>query len=235
MATTTTSTTAAEIMDRSAVLMNDPAKTDYTYDVLLPFLQIAYDELMEFLGDSQNSPTSATSFPIFCGIGTKGLFPFNLGEASSYPEDLVEIQSIGERLHGTNGPFIPLVRVEHAEISDYTAEFRYFSWESQVVRFNPRGVSTNREVQLHYIRSLSAITFNTSILVTTISSRSFLAYKTASLASMFIGENPERAAILENQAQLSIERLESIENKGRQQIMTRHRPFRAAWKARGGF
>jgi hypothetical protein len=64
---------------------------------------------------------------------------------------------------------------------------------------------------------------------------SFLAYKTAALCSMFIGENQTRASILEAKAEQALERLTGINNKGRQQIVTRHRPFRAGWKARGGF
>jgi hypothetical protein len=52
---------------------------------------------------------------------------------------------------------------------------------------------------------------------------------------MFIGENETRAGILETQAEKAMERLTGINNKGKQQIMTRHRPFRAAYKARGGF
>jgi hypothetical protein len=66
-----------------------------------------------------------------------------------------------------------------------------------------------------------------------INSRSYLSYKTAALCAMFIGENESRAKILNDQADEAMERLEGISNKGRQQIMTRHRPFRAAYKSRG--
>ena len=50
---------------------------------------------------------------------------------------------------------------------------------------------------------------------------------------MFIGENETRAMVLDAQAERAMDRLLGINNKGRQQIMTRHRPFRASWKARG--
>ena len=53
------------------------------------------------------------------------------------------------------------------------------------------------------------------------------------LCSMFIGENETRAQVLNEQAEQAKERMEGISNKGRQHIMTRHRPFRAAFKARG--
>ena len=37
---------ASEVMDRVAVLLNDRARTTWTYEVLLPYLQIAWDELL---------------------------------------------------------------------------------------------------------------------------------------------------------------------------------------------
>ena len=65
--------------------------------------------------------------------------------------------------------------------------------------------------------------------------RSYLSFKTAALCAMFIGENQTRAQILEAQADEAMERMTGMSNKGRQQMMTRHRPFRAGYKARGGF
>jgi hypothetical protein len=62
-----------------------------------------------------------------------------------------------------------------------------------------------------------------------------LSYKTAALLSQFIGENESRAQLLNGEAELAVERMASIDNKGRQQMSTRHRPFRASYKARGGF
>ena len=48
---------------------------------------------------------------------------------------------------------------------------------------------------------------------------------------MFIGENETRAGILEDKAEKALERITGINNKGKQQMMTRHRPFSASYKS----
>ena len=40
----TTAVSAGQIMDRVANLLNDPNKTDYTYNVMLPYLNMAIEE-----------------------------------------------------------------------------------------------------------------------------------------------------------------------------------------------
>jgi len=146
---------------------------------------------------------------------------------------LVEIQEIGERLAGSNDPFVPMKRVEFVPMFEPRDSLMYWAFEMLIIKFNP--ATTDREIRLRYLRDPVHITLQPEYQIGVIGNRSFLVYKTAALAAMFVGENQERAAILEDHAQKALERMESIQNKGRQQIMTRHRPFRAAWKARGGF
>jgi len=237
MSTSSASITAGEIMDRSAVLMNDPTKTDYTYAVLTPFLKMALDELSENLMDSHNSPTLLTSEPILLEKGTNAIHhPENpLGFTPHYPAYLVEVQSVTQRPAGTNGPYLPIKRVDYTYETGPADRFLFWAWESQIIRFNTTGVTQDTQVILHYIRDMGPYTGIPTQIVGPANSRSYLAYKTAAYAAQFIGENPERAAILDAKAEQALERMESINNKGRQQVMTRHRPFRANWKARGGY
>jgi len=243
MPVSTSSVTAGEIMDRSAILLNDPAKTDYTYAVLGPFLRMALDELTLSLVDSQSSPTiqTSTSYPILQMIletTQSALYPEDSVNDPKYPADLVEIQEIGERVAGDiHAPFIPMTRVEFLPRFPRSDRLMYWAWENQVIYFNPFGANTRIELQLRYIRDFnySISEIDPAAFVGSMNSRSFLAYKTASYASQFIGENTERAQILDAKAERALEMIDSINNKGRQQIMTRHRPFRAAYKMRGGF
>ena len=233
---TTSFITAGEIMDRAAILMNDPAKTDYTYDVLMPFLKMALDELAEHNIDSQSSPLVESSVPIDLPIGTNGLYPQEAEFGVFYPSDLVEVQQITQKPTGSNGPFVPIPRVEFAQYSDEPSDrLLFWAWESLIIKFNHAGATQPITVQLHYLRTIPMRVLTPDYFVGGMNSRSYLSYKTAAYAAAFIGENAVRASVLEAQAQKAIERIESINNKGRQQIMTRHRPFRAAWKARGGF
>jgi len=186
MSTSSTSVTAGEIMDRSAVLMNDPAKTDYTYDVLSPFLQMALDELAESLIDSQNSPTIQTSAPILVPMGFIAIYSVDSIDPIRYPANLVEIQEVSERRSGSNEPFIPMKRTEFIHISEPRDIFGYWSWENQIIKFNPRGATTNREIQLKYIRDFSSTNIAPDAIVGSMNSRSFLSYKTAAYAAQFI-------------------------------------------------
>jgi len=231
----TTSLTAAEVMDRSAVLMNDPAKTDYTYLAQLPYLNMAIDELVETLEESNSSPTNNTSATIVIPVGKNKITPIEHAETPHYPFDLIELQEVGERSTGTQDPFLPLGKREFLQSFPPNQSLLFWIWEDQMIKFNPSGALSSRDIQLRYVRQAISQAANELSVIGTINARSYLSYQTASLCSMFIGENETRAGILATKAEQALERLTGINNKGRQQIMTRHRPFRASYKARGGY
>ena len=231
----TTSLTAGEVMDRSAALMNDPAKTDYTYAAQLIYLNMAIDELVESLEESNASSTNSTSAVILLPVGKNKLTPVESLETPHYPMDLIEIQSVGERAAGSNDTFSQLGRRDFLQAYPAGQSLLYWVWERNEIKFNTNGALGPREVQLNYIaQSISQAEDEYSV-IGTINARSFLSYKTAAFCAMFIGENETRATALEEQASRALERITGINNKGRQQISTRHRPFRASYKARGSF
>jgi hypothetical protein len=235
MATSTTSYTAGEVMDRSAVLMNDPNKTDYTHVVLLPFLRMAVDELQDNLVDNQDGVMSYDYAGIILPKGSNSIWQPSSLNTPVYPEHLVEIQEVAERTVGSDAAFVPLTKVEYPPDRPATDMLEEWAWNSQIIKFNVRGCTTDRQIRLKYLVNgiISDLTPATSLGY--LNAQSFLAYKTAAYAAMFIGENPQRAQVLDGKAEMALERVISINNKGRQQMMTRHRPFRAAFKMRGGF
>lgn len=231
----TTSLTAAEVMDRSAALLNDPAKTDYTYAAQLPYLNMAIDELVESLEESNSSPTNQTSAVITVAVGKTMITPTEHVTTPHYPFDLVEIQEVGERDTGSTDKFLMLTRREFLDSYPPNRSLLYWFWEDQCIKFNPNGALVSKDIQLRYVRQAIAQAANETSTIGTINARSYLSYKTAGLCAMFIGENETRAGILEGQAEKALERITGINNKGKQQIMTRHRPFRAAYKFRGAW
>lgn len=231
----TTSLTAGEVMDRSAALMNDPAKTDYTYVAQLPYLNMAIDELVENLEESNSSPTNQTSAVISLPVGSFQITPVESIVAPHYPIDLVEIQSIGERDSNTGNKFVGLGRRDFLQGFPATSSLLYWTWMDQIIKFNPNGSTIPKDIQINYIRQAIAQATNETSIIGTINARSYLSYKTAALCAMFIGENETRAGVLESQAEKALERITNINNKGRQQMITRRRPFRASYKAQGGF
>jgi len=245
MSVNSVSVTAAEVMDRCAVLMNDPAKTDYTYVTLIPFVKIALDDLGQALLENQSAPMVSSWSKIVVPKGHSIVYPHNMAppeipNAPTYPINLIEIQEIKERIAGqdvSSGPsFILMTRVEFVPYHPPMDRLEHWLWENQTIKFNAWGATTDRELLLRYLGEFVAVDAITpDSIVGGVNARQYLAYKTAAYAAMFIGENPERATVLDSKAEESLERMLSISNKGRQQIMTRHRPFRAAWKMRGGF
>jgi len=231
----TTAVSAGQIMDRVANLLNDPRRTDYTYPVMIPYLNMAIEELSELMEESQNSPSQMEASYVL-PAGTQVLASAESGIGTIfYPGDLTEIQEISERPGGSTSGFVKLPRVETLKVFPQSNSLLYWMWEDQQIKFNPLGANTPIQVLITYLRQGIPYIVNENSQITMINSRSYLAYKTAAFCAMFIGENETRAAVLQSEAEKAVERLTNISTKGRQQIMTRHRPFRAGWKARGSY
>ena len=235
----TSSLTAGEVMDRAASLLNDTAKTDYTYVAQLPYLNMAIDELVESLQESNSSPTNRLSeATIILPVGSNALVavesPTSPALFPRYPADLIEIQEICERTAGTQDSFIRMGRKEWIEPFPPNNSLLVWSWLSQIIKFNPRGALTTREILLKYVAGALNTATDENTILHILNARSYLSYKTAAFCAFFIGENESRAKVLDDLATDALDRLIGINNKGRQQFMTRHRPFRAAYKARGG-
>lgn len=234
-----TSLTAANVMDKAASLMNDTAKTVYTYAAQMPYLNMALTELEEYFQLNNIPVTNQTSIPITIVVGKKNIRPFDgVGSDAgsgdpTYPQDLVEVQGIYERLAGSNDPFIPMTKREflpHAIDDLPTESLQYWIWEDQIIK--TVGALTNREVKLDYIKTLFPEVTNQASLIGVMTAKSFLYYRTAALCTQFIGENETRATELNNFAVLAMDRVTGISSKARQSITTRRKPFMAAYKRR---
>lgn len=242
----TTLVTAGQVMDRVASLLNDPQKTDYTYVVQLPYLNMAIEEFSDMMAEA-NAPNSnlvsthETKPPIILPVGKNVLVPEDYpgiavsppGTYQTYPNDLIEVQEIGERFAGDPGPFRRLPRKEFHTIYPTTNSLVFWVWELGVIRFNDDGANVPMEVELKYVFQGINYAANENSIIDFIGSRTYLSYKTAALCAQFIGENESRAQLLEDKADEALERTINIGNKGKQQIVTRHRPFRASYKMRG--
>jgi len=230
---TTTDLTAANVLDRVASLMNDTAKTNYTYTAMLPYLNMATDELMEIF-ELYNIPvTNKSSAVIEVPAGSTAIIASE-GSAPVYPLDLVEIQALYERLNGSTDPFIPVPQVEflpHANDDITYTGITLWSWQEQKIKFNPP--TTDREVKLDYVKRVLTEALTAESTIGIINVKSFLYFRTASLCALFIGENPSRANELSGFAMLALDRTTGINIKGKQSMVTRRRPFMSAYKNRG--
>ncbi len=225
--------TPTEIVSMAASLMNDTAQQNYTNAAVLPYLNMALNELQE-LFELNNIPTtnetsSVLSVPIATVIIGANTIP-------ALPSQLIDIQQLWESPSGQNR-WIPMTRREflshYFDDTDRT-QFSIFAWMNQEIRL--LAAISVIDLKIDYIQSI----FATPILIGQVgndlgikNSLSFLGYRTAALCAEFIGENPTRAASLNSDASIALDRTLGISTKGRQATTTRRRPFQSSYRTRG--
>ncbi len=220
------------IIDMVASLMNDTAQTLYTNAAVLPYLNIALDDLQESFEQNNIPVTNEESAAITVPAG-KTVIGF--GTIPALPADLVEIQKVWERTSGII-PYTPMVRKEFIPKShedESITQFLLWVWIDQEIRVIK--ATANIDIKIDYIKNI----FNTPLLVgdigvnlPIINVKQYLGYHTASLCSMFIGENETRAETLESLAIQALDRELGIPIKGRQAITTRRQPFMGSYRRR---
>lgn len=224
--------TAGEVMNAVAsALLNDAARSIYTYSAQIPMLNVALQELQEYF-ELNNVPVTdtVTSNPIEIAAGVNRI---KFDAANPHlPNDLIEPKILWEREHDVD-PYTQMRRLD--SLPRYMAgveinQFIYYTWQSQEIRFLP--ANQINDIKIDYIRRIFNPVLNELSTLNVINSQSFLEFRTGALCAEFIGENKTRADDLNAYASLSLDRVVGIGTKGRQAIITRHRPFRSSYKRR---
>lgn len=224
------SITAAQVMAKSAALLNDQAQQVYTNTVQLPYLNMSLQELQETFEQNNIPVTAETSDVIEVD---EGISEIGFDTTPALPSDLVEIQEVWESQRDQN-LWTPVSRrdylPQYLEGQEYS-QFLWYAWNSQLIKLLP---STNdNDLKLNYTRSLFSEITDESTPITVVNCATFLEYRTAGLCARFIGEDTPRADQLDGMAILALDRALGIGTKGQQAIFTRRRPFRASYKNRG--
>ena len=218
--------TAGSVMDLVAAVMNDTARQVYTDEAILPYMQLAYEDLKTELQDYNIPISNVTSSAILIPAGTKFIADADM------PTDLVEIMSISERTAGTSNDFLLMERRQFLpHTQQLTAFLQVWSWQDQTIKF--LGSNGNVEVKLNYIASGLGDIVDEDTLLKLYNIKGYLTYRTGGHCSAFIGENETRAGMLYGFAGQELEKLLSINIKSQQGIRTRRRPFRSGYKANG--
>jgi len=220
---------ASQVMDSAAALLNDTAKTLFTYDAQRPYLNMALAELREYL-ELHNIPlTNDSQEDIEVPAGTTEIIFNAVSPAPALPSDLVEPLELWERTSGTTNDFVPMTRRDFLPPYGTLNNFLiYWVWQGQKIKLV--GSTSDIEVRIDYTKSVLPKIEDEDDQIDYINAESFLYNRTAALCSQFIGENPERAATLNATAQLAIDRAVGIGIKGGQAIAVRRRPFNQAYK-----
>lgn len=224
----------SEIITAVAGLMNDlPLQTKYTNSAVLPYLNMALDELQELFELNEIPVTYETSAAIRIPAGVKRL---GHDTTPAFSSDLIEIRQLWESSPGLE-QWVPITKRDtlphYLQNNTLISQFLFWSLEQGRVRF----IAANApiDVKIDYTASM----FKTPILIKDINVnlpftniKTYLEYKTGALCAMFIAENETRAVALDSLTGTALSRALGIPLKGMQSIITRRRPFRAAFKTR---
>lgn len=222
---------ASTIMDLSAALLNDAAKSDYTYAAQLPYLRIALKELKEFLALNDFAVTVEKSVVITVPQGVSSV---GFNTVPALPADLIEIQRVWESDQSNDTGWIPIGKssVVSNHLSGVSVgQLGVWAWNDNAINFP---VATGIVyLKIDYIKDLFTAYVDENTNIGVINGDLFLIYRNAALCANFIGENKERSDELNGFAVLSRDNIIGIENKGKQFISTRRRPFRSGYKSGG--
>ena len=224
-----TSYTAAQVMDTASALLNDVAKQRTSYTVQLPYIQKAFRELRQLL--------QANNVPVGNLVAELLAIPAGTTEITylttpALPANLVQIRQLWERPAGID-PWIPMTRRETLPYSldgAPTANFMIWAWQGNAIKLLE--TTQENDLKVDYTDQLDQIVDQNSV-ITVINGETYLENRTAALLAQFVFEDKERADDLNGYAGEALDTLNIIESKGKQAILTRRRPFRRGWKARG--
>lgn len=222
---------AGTVMDIAASLLNDTAKSVYTYAAQIPYVKLALQELEEIFQLHNVPVTEETSAVIPMAVGdTEIVYNGGVG-IPTLPNDMVEPAALWESAQGAENYFPMSKRqyLPHVLEGVVTNQFGIYVWQSQKIRVPLANAPI--DIKIDYIKQLFMTPIvNESSIINVINARTFLEYRTAGLCAEFIERNQTSADSLNGYAILGLERATGISVKGTQNIMTRRRPFRGAYK-----
>lgn len=224
---------AGTVMDASAALMNDSAKVTYGYTVQPPYLNMALQELQEYYELHNISVTEEVSSVIPVDAGDTEI-TYGATLTPALPDDMIMPKQLWERTRNTD-PWTPMSKRDFLPHNLEGVETNMFIyWVFQASKIKLLASNQDNDIKIDYIRELFTPVVNESSFINVVNAATFLQYRTAGLMAEFIERNQPSADKLNSYAALAIDRAAGIDIKGKQNIMTRRRPFRGAYK-RGGW
>jgi hypothetical protein len=225
---------ASEVMDLSAASLNDVDKTTYTYDVQIPYLKLALQELQEIYELNSLPVTENSSAVIQMNAGQTKI-RFNVVSGPRLPDNLIEPLTLWERTRDID-PFIMMRRmpfIPHDLAGSPTAFYIWWVWQNNEIKFM-QTIGDN-DIKIDYVGSLFPKYVNSNTIIPVINAQNFFAYRTAALIKDLIEKDDAGAAKLNTFASLAMDNISGITIKNKQSIVARRRPFRAGYKRIGWF
>jgi len=218
-----TAYTSGSVMQAAAALMNDPARTLYSYTVQLPFLKMAMQELEQAMDLFDNPYNLSIDAAIDVAANATLL---------TLPASFFLPISLMERPDGStsDADWSPMTEISTIDASDSVSSVPTTTLTGWIFRdgnvvFVPVA-TTAREVKLKYWRMILVTITDESYVENYIGANNFLAYRTAALLATFINKDEFRANSLNGNADSALDMLVSLYTKNGQGIRVRRKPFR---------
>jgi hypothetical protein len=221
------SVTAGNIMDRVASFLNDAAKTQYTYAIMIPYLNAAIDEMQETMQLNTTPAINKISPSITVTAGTATSIVLG-----SLPADFIAPVGLVERDPTLPlAPFTPMTRQEFLTFDRARQGIlNIWAWQAQIIQFI--GATTDREVKVNYIGTAITPVVASTDVITLFNCESFLAHRTTALCALFAGENKTRADEADQFATVAMERFIRLNGKGTGPIILPRKPYSGMYKAK---
>lgn len=227
--------TPAEIVDGIAALQNDLSKSEYNYLACYPYLNMALEVLEQEFQLNNIPVTDETSSAIIIPAGTPVI---NYNTIPALPANLVEIRELWESPTLLN-QWTKMKRVDILPqyLFDGTQISQFLVWSNKDNAINVVPANAIIDLKIDYIKTLfPTLTVddeNSELGTKFDKARLYLKFKTAAFCSYFIGENEDRAGVLNSEANEFLQKTMGISVKGKQSMPVRRLPFRASFKRRG--
>lgn len=230
--------TPVEIIKRVASLQNDSKQQRYTSGAVLPYFNMALDDLQEIFQQNDIPLTYEVSANITVPAQTDPNAKVSIGFTTvpALPSNLIEIKQLWESVTGQE-LWIPVHKrafIPHYTEGSQVSAFGIWAWVDNEIKV-PNSLQSN-DLKIDYIKSIfnevTLATIDSEMGIEFKNCKSYLQYRTAGLCAMFIGANPTRAAALSSEATDALGRSLGIAIKGKQPISFRRRPFRQSYKLR---
>lgn len=203
-------------MDMAASLMNDTAKTFFSYVIQLPYLQMANRSLEKdfILNEVPLQLEVSAVIPVLAGA-----------KELTLPADFFIPLKLEERRTGSTNLNDFVGMTERRFERGMTAELNLNEWTFREgsVQFNES--TENKDIRLTYYRLIPTIANENTVLVEN-GAFNTLGFKTAEFLSKYIVKDEARAMALMNDYQNELDNLLSVYVKNSQSKRVRRKPFR---------
>lgn len=210
-------TTSGSVMLRAAAHLNDLNQLVYNNTVLLPFFQMALDELQEELSVYEIGDMKKVSITIQVPAGSTVI--------PQMPTDFLETISILERPAGGGGHWREIKEWRNID-SNVTNSTEILQWSERSSNIYINPPMSDREIILEYI-SIMNPTNNSSAVIDIETSRRYLALVTARNAARDLGNSITKAQTYDADIARARDRLtRRLQKKSQHSMGVRRRAYR---------